>query len=106
MDEPRDEVDPGFRPRVRPGCAVQEPYRLKLRIMRHRLEQNMLLVNKALRRLSKKAGYGDEVRKKTSVPVRCWVMGLERKPSWRSLVQRSCNSLGSMLAVRCIGRSF
>lgn len=42
-------------------CVVQEPYRLKLRIVRHRLEQNMLLVNRALRRLSKKAGYGDEV---------------------------------------------
>jgi len=41
---------------------VQEPYRLKLRIVRHRLEQNMLLVNKALRRLSREGrGYGDEL---------------------------------------------
>eukprot|EP00271_Cylindrocystis_brebissonii_P012817 TRINITY_DN32322_c0_g1_i1.p1 TRINITY_DN32322_c0_g1~~TRINITY_DN32322_c0_g1_i1.p1 ORF type:complete len:1183 (+),score=274.32 TRINITY_DN32322_c0_g1_i1:143-3691(+) len=36
-----------------------EPYRLKLRIMRYRLEQNMRKVNTALRTFSK-AGFGDE----------------------------------------------
>jgi hypothetical protein len=46
-------------------CALihdfQEPYRLKLRVMRHRLEQRLRDVNARLRELGK-AGMHDEVR--------------------------------------------
>jgi phosphoenolpyruvate carboxylase len=40
------------------ACAVQEPYRLKLLVMRHRLEQNLRIVNARLREL----GEADQVR--------------------------------------------